>query len=69
VWFRVIIFFILLFYFIFISDYSIMVKKNANGRRGGRRGLGRGGYMKFTRSECAKQARRLKAKKENKANA
>ncbi len=46
-----------------------MVKKNANGRRGGRRGLGRGGYMKFTRSECAKQARRLKAKKENKANA
>lgn len=46
-----------------------MVKKNANGRRGGRRGAGRGGNMKFTRSECAKQARSLKAKNENKENA
>jgi hypothetical protein len=46
-----------------------MVKRNANGRRGGRRGVGRGGNMKFTRSECAKQARRLKGKNENKENA
>jgi uncharacterized membrane protein len=69
VWFRVIIFFILLLYFIFISNYSIIVKKNANGRRGGRRGLGIGENMKFTRSEFAKQARRLKAKNENKVNA
>ncbi len=68
-WFRVIIFFIFLFYLFFISYYSIMAKRNANGRRGGRRGLGRGGNMKFTRSECAKQARRLKAKNENKENA
>jgi hypothetical protein len=46
-----------------------MVKKNANARRGARRGVGRRGNMKFTRSECAKQARRLKAKKQNKDNA
>lgn len=42
-----------------------MVKRNANGRRG----VERGGNIKFTRSECAKQARRLKAKNENKENA
>lgn len=42
-----------------------MVKRNANGRRG----VERGGNMKFTRSECAKQARRLKGKNENKENA
>jgi len=69
VWFRVIIFFFSFFNLFFISYYSIMVKRNAHGRRGGRRGVGRGGNMKFTRNECAKQARRLKAKNENKENA
>jgi hypothetical protein len=34
-----------------------------NGRRGGRRDLGRGGNMKFTRSECAKAGKKIESKK------